>query len=93
MSSPDPAPSPRLLGLTLLGLLALLGLALAVLWLPAGPWRPVASLTVAAAKATLIVLVFMRARWATDSTRLFILGGLFWLAILFGLTFADYLTR
>ena len=53
---------------------------------------PVA-LTIAVAKATLVVYYFMGVRWNTPLTKVVVAAGFFWLFILFGLTMNDYLTR
>jgi cytochrome c oxidase subunit 4 len=53
---------------------------------------PVA-LAIALAKATLIVLFFMHARYAPPLVHVFAAGGFLWVAILFVLTFSDVLTR
>ena len=53
---------------------------------------PVA-LAIAAAKATLVLLFFMHLWYSPRLTWLVAFGSLVWLAIIFALTFADYLTR
>jgi cytochrome c oxidase subunit IV len=61
-------------------------------FLPAGWHTPVAFL-IAAAKATLVLLFFMHLWYSPRLTWLIAFGSLVWLAIIFALTFADYLTR
>jgi cytochrome c oxidase subunit 4 len=58
-----------------------------------GPIKPVLSLLIATTKAGLILWFFMHLREVTGLVRLFALGALFWLAIMFGLTINDYATR
>jgi cytochrome c oxidase subunit IV len=58
-----------------------------------GAGGPIANLVIAALKAALVAVVFMHLRWSSPLQRLFAGAGLFWLAILFTLTFADYMTR
>lgn len=53
----------------------------------------IVALTIATFKATLVVLYFMHARYSPQRTQLVIISGVFWLAILLGLTLTDYLTR
>lgn len=53
----------------------------------------IVALTIATFKATLVVLYFMHARYSPQRTQLVIISGVFWLAILLGLTLSDYLTR
>ena len=51
------------------------------------------ALVIAATKASLVILYFMHAVHSTRLTWVVILGSFLWLAVLFVLTFADYLTR
>src|SRR5438874_10043824 len=51
------------------------------------------ALTIAFAKAGLIVAYFMHIRFSSKLVRLFALAALFWLSILFALTLQDYFTR
>ncbi len=53
---------------------------------------PVA-LAIAVIKATLVILFFMHVVHSTRLTWVVILGSFLWLAVMFVLTFADYLTR
>ncbi len=53
----------------------------------------VVALTIAVVKATLVVLYFMHVRYSTRLTWVIVIAGFFWLAILFSLTMADYLSR
>ena len=58
-----------------------------------GPFNIVIALAIATAKATLVVLFFMHARYGDRRTRLVIVCALFWLAIMLALTLSDYQTR
>jgi cytochrome c oxidase subunit IV len=58
-----------------------------------GPLNAIVALTIAAAKATLVVLFFMHVRYSGRLIWLVISAALFWLAILFAITFSDYWTR
>jgi len=58
-----------------------------------GRFNIVIALAIATAKATLVVLFFMHARYAEKRTRLVIICALFWLAIMLVLTLSDYKTR
>ena len=51
------------------------------------------ALLIAVTKATLVILFFMHALHSTRLTWVIIIGSFLWLATLFVLTFADYLTR
>jgi len=55
--------------------------------------RPRPSLLIATLKAGLILLYFVRVRYSRALISAVAGAGFFWLAILFGLTFGDYLPR
>jgi cytochrome c oxidase subunit 4 len=74
-------------------LMVLLGATVAVSFVPLGPFGVVAALTIAFAKALLIVLFFMHVRYADRLTMIMAAADFFWLIILFLFTFSDYLTR
>lgn len=59
------------------------------------PWQlnTVIALTIATAKGTLVVLYFMHVRYSTRLVWVIVASALFWMAILFALTFSDYNTR
>ena len=58
-----------------------------------GPWNVVVALSIAIIKATLVVLFFMHVKDSSSLTKVIVLAGLFWMAILFGLTLNDYFSR
>jgi cytochrome c oxidase subunit 4 len=58
-----------------------------------GPLNVIIALTIACIKATLVVLYFMHVRYSSRLIWLIFISALFWMAILFALTFSDYLTR
>jgi cytochrome c oxidase subunit 4 len=58
-----------------------------------GRLNTVVALAIATFKATLVVLFFMGAKYSPRLTRVVILAGLFWLAILLVFSSVDYLTR
>ncbi|HKW60930.1 MAG TPA: cytochrome C oxidase subunit IV family protein [Candidatus Acidoferrum sp.] len=58
-----------------------------------GPFNIVIALAIATAKATLVVLFFMHARYSPKRTQLVIVCAIFWLAIMLTLTLSDYQTR
>jgi cytochrome c oxidase subunit IV len=61
------------------------------------PWGSriaiVIAMAVAIVKATLVVLYFMHVKGSSGLTKVFVVAGLAWLAILMGITLADYHTR
>src|SRR5262245_6705741 len=75
---------------------ALIALTL-VTWLVAqidlGWANDVVALTIAVVKAVLVLLFFMHVRYSTRMTVLTAAAGFFWLAILIGITLADYASR
>lgn len=76
--------------------IALVVLALATLgfaYLPAGAWNLPVALAIAAAKALLVAALFMELVGASTIARLAAFAGVFLVAILFALTFADEMTR
>ena len=58
-----------------------------------GMWNTPIALIIATIKATLVILYFMHAIHSTRLTWVVIIASFLWLATLFVLTFADYLTR
>lgn len=78
---------------TFAALLVLLAATVAASRLRLGVWAPFVAFGIATAKAVLIALYFMHLRHRGGITRLFAVGGLVWLALLFTLTLADYTTR
>jgi len=65
----------------------------AVAFVDLGPFSVVAALAIAVCKMLLVALFFMHVRHSTRLTRLVVLGGLLWLAILLLLTMGDMLSR
>src|SRR5215467_7762918 len=59
------------------------------------PWQfnTLIALTIATAKATLVVLYFMHVRYSVRLVWVILAAALFWMAIMFALTFSDYWTR
>lgn len=58
-----------------------------------GPLNVVVALTIAVVKAALVVLYFMHVRYSSRLIWVVFASALFWLGILFALTFSDYWTR
>lgn len=79
--------------LVYLALMALLAVTVGSTFLGLGPWAVAVNLAVAAAKAGLIVWFFMELVRSDPLIRLFAFGSLAWLAVMFGLGWADWLTR
>lgn len=58
-----------------------------------GAMNNVVMLGIAVFKAALVVLFFMHVRYSTRLIPLVVVGGVFFLVILFGITMADYVSR
>ena len=58
-----------------------------------GRMNIVVALGIATIKMTLVILFFMHGKYSARRTKLVIVAGFFWLAIMLGLTLADYSTR
>ena len=59
------------------------------------PWKlnAIVALTIATIKATFVVLYFMHVRYSSRLVWVIVASALFWMGIMFALTFSDYLTR
>jgi cytochrome c oxidase subunit 4 len=88
-----PTPSIKFYVIIFAILLALTALTSFVATLGLGKIDLIIALTIAFAKACLIVLYFMHVRYSEKLIPLAIGAGIFWLGILFVLAFSDYLLR
>ena len=77
----------------LLALLVATGLTSWVASIDLGPFSTVVALGIATVKMLLVALFFMHIRHSTKLTKLVVVGGLLWLAILLLLTMTDFATR
>jgi cytochrome c oxidase subunit 4 len=77
----------------LLALLCLTVITTLVAFVDLGDFSVVVALAIAVVKMLLVALFFMHLRYSTKLTRLVIVGGLMWLAILLLLTLSDFFTR
>ena len=85
--------SPKLYVMVFLALMVLTVITVVVAYQDLGPLNDVVALTIATAKALLVVLFFMHVKYSTRLTALTALGGIFFLAILIALTLNDYMSR
>jgi cytochrome c oxidase subunit 4 len=74
-------------------LMVLLVLTLVAAMFDLGEFNTIIAMTIAVAKAVLVVLFFMHLRWSTPLVRTFAVAAIFWLIILFTLTLDDYFSR
>jgi len=77
----------------LITLLCLTVITTAVAYVDLGVFSTVVALAIACFKMMLVALFFMHLRHSTKLTRLVVIGGLLWLAILIFITLTDFLTR
>jgi cytochrome c oxidase subunit 4 len=68
-------------------------LTVQVAFIDLGRMNTVVALGIACFKAIAVVLYFMHLKYSPRLTWVVVVGGLFWLGILFVHTFSDYLTR
>ena len=76
-----------------LALMMLLALTTALAFVPLGSANLFISLGIAAAKALLVLIVFMELKTGSSLIRAAAAAGFFWLAIMIALTTADYTHR
>lgn len=95
MSSPssEHIDSVKTYAVVLITLLALTVITTLVAFVDLGNFSVVVALAIAVTKMLLVALFFMHVRYSTKLTRLVIVGGLMWLAILLLLTLSDFFTR
>jgi cytochrome c oxidase subunit 4 len=74
-------------------LLALTGITVFAAFVDLGRFNIAVALLIATIKATLVVLIFMHAKYAPERTKLVIIAGIFWLALLLFMTLSDYASR
>lgn len=85
--------SVRLYVTIFLALLLLTGLTTGVAFIDLGAYNTVAALAIAFVKMLLVVLFFMHVRNSSGLTKIVVLAGFFWLAILITFTLSDYFSR
>ncbi len=85
--------SPGSYTIVIIVLLVLTGLTVAAAYVNLGRFNIVAALAIATVKATLVVLIFMHAKYVPQRTKLVVIAGIFWLALLLFLTLSDYASR
>ena len=79
--------------LVFLALMVGTALTTGVAYIDLGKWNTVVALTIAVVKMSLVILFFMHVKYAHGLTRVVILAGFFWLAIMMTLFCTDELTR
>jgi cytochrome c oxidase subunit IV len=87
------ADSAKTYTLVFVALLALTAVTTAVAYVDLGHFSVVVALAIAVVKMLLVALFFMHLRHSTTLTRIVVVGGLLWLAILIGLSMCDFVSR
>jgi cytochrome c oxidase subunit IV len=85
--------SPGTYTIIIISLLILTALTVGAAYVNLGRFNIVVALLIATIKATLVVLIFMHAKYAPERTKLVIIAGIFWLALLLFMTLSDYASR
>jgi cytochrome c oxidase subunit 4 len=85
--------SPKTYFAVFIALLALTLTTIAIATVDLGPFNTVAALVIAALKGSLVILFFMHVRYSKPLTGLVVFAAILWLAILIGLTLADFASR
>jgi cytochrome c oxidase subunit 4 len=74
-------------------LMVLLVVTVAAAFVPLGELNMIVAMTIACIKALLVILFFMHVKYSSRLTKVFVAASFLWLAILFALTFPDYISR
>jgi cytochrome c oxidase subunit IV len=86
--------APKSMYLGIFGaLMVLTVVTVAVAFVNVHPYNFAIALSIAVLKATLVILFFMHAKYASRLTKMFVATSFFFLIILFALTLTDYTSR
>jgi len=86
-------PSVRTYALVFVALLLLASLTTGVAYIDLGPFNTVVALAIAFIKMCLVGLFFMELLYSRGLTRIVVLAGFFWLALMVSFTLADVFSR
>lgn len=86
-------PAVYAVNLSVLGILMAMTVGMYYVHLGSAAINLAMALTIAVAKMTCIMLIFMHVRWSSKLTMVFAGAGIFWVMIMLVYTFADYTTR
>jgi len=87
------SPSVRTYLLVFVALLVLAGATTGIAYVDLGPFNTVVALAIAAIKMALVGLFFMHLLYSHGLTRIVVLAGFFWLALMVSFTLADAFSR
>lgn len=85
--------SPAVYWKTFAALIVLLAVTWSIAYVDLGSFNLIVALSIAIAKALLVVMFFMHIKGSNRLLHLAAAGGVLWLLILIALTFADYAMR
>ncbi len=74
-------------------LMAFTAITVAVAFLDLGPANNIVMLSIAAVKATLVIMFFMHAKYGTKLIPLVAASGFFFVMLMFVITMSDYMSR
>lgn len=89
----EQTPSVRTYTMVFVALLILAALTTGIAYIDLGPFNTVVALAIAFIKMCLVGLFFMELLYARGLTRIVVLAGFFWLALMVSFTLADVFTR
>lgn len=89
----EQTPSVRAHTLVFVALLILAALTTGIAYIDLGPFNTVVALAIAFIKMCLVGLFFMELLYGRGLTRIVVLAGFFWLALMVSFTLADVFTR
>jgi cytochrome c oxidase subunit 4 len=76
-----------------IALMVLLIITVVAAFIPLGEANMIVAMTIATIKAALVILYFMHVKFASRLTKVFVAASLVWLAIMFVMTYGDYISR
>lgn len=89
----EQTPSVRTYTMVFVALLILAALTTGIAYIDLGPFNTVVALAIAFMKMCLVGLFFMELLYSRGLTRIVVLAGFFWLALMVSFTLADVFTR
>jgi cytochrome c oxidase subunit IV len=76
-----------------IALMVLLVVTVVAAFIPLGEANMIVAMIIASLKAALVILYFMHVKFASRLTKVFVAASFVWLAIMFVMTFMDYISR
>jgi cytochrome c oxidase subunit 4 len=76
-----------------IALMVLLVVTVVAAFIDLGQLNMIVAMAIASVKAALVILYFMHVKFASRLTKVFVVASFVWLAIMFSMTFFDYISR